>query len=283
MTLRGIDPATVTEDELDRIDAMLTRAYRMPTRRARMQRFLDLQPDGWVVAEQDDQLVGTGGCIAYPDGGFGWIGLVATEPSFQGRGVGRLVTQHLVERLARHGCKSALDGSAMGAPVYERMGFADHGRTTALVVPERALLAEAEPAAVEPLHDIDEIRDFDRERFGADRSRLLAHIARAFPGRARIARNRGGQMLGYALAQEDLIGPVVADDTGVATALVSVASRLPWATRPRLLVPPGSAHLDAMLAIGCTEERVLRHQRLDLPMLPGRRESICAQTSFGEG
>ena len=290
VTLRVLDPTAVDDDELDRIDAMLMRAYRMTSRRARVERFLALQPDGWVVAEHGGQVVGTGGCIAYPDGGFGWIGLVATDPLFQGRGVGRTVAQHLVERLAAHGCAPALDGSAMGAPLYEQMGFSDHGDVHALVAPaENAASNANDRGDREDRFDainsaqLADIRAFDHERFGADRSRLLAHVLRAFPNRGRIARDADGHVRGFAFSQEDLIGPVVADEPVVAEALVRASLGLTWVAPPRILVPPRSAHLDMLLAMGFTEDRVLRHQRLGLPALPGRRESLCAQTSFGEG
>ena len=77
-------------------------------------------------------VVGTGCCIAYPDAGFGWIGLVATLPAFQRRGIATAITEFLGRTLAAYGCASVLDASLAGGPVYERMGFADCGVTRVL-------------------------------------------------------------------------------------------------------------------------------------------------------
>jgi GNAT superfamily N-acetyltransferase len=63
-------------------------------------------------------------------GGFGWIGLIATDPDHSGKGVARAVTSYLVDYLNSIDCGAALDGSGGGAPLYEKMGFADHGLTT---------------------------------------------------------------------------------------------------------------------------------------------------------
>ena len=43
-----------------------------------------------------------------------------------------MITELLSDVLAGHGCASVLDASLAGGPVYERMGFADHGLTTVM-------------------------------------------------------------------------------------------------------------------------------------------------------
>jgi len=45
-------------------------------------------------------VIGAGCCVAYMDGGFGWIGLVATEPGCQRRGIGTAITAFLSDVLA---------------------------------------------------------------------------------------------------------------------------------------------------------------------------------------
>src|SRR5829696_4991256 len=109
------------------MDDVMQRAYRPPSFRAQIELFGELQPDGVIVAEEADVIVGTGCCIAYPDAGFGWIGLIATEPAHERRGIGQMVTEEAARTLASYGCAAALDASASGAPLYARMGFTDHG------------------------------------------------------------------------------------------------------------------------------------------------------------
>jgi GNAT superfamily N-acetyltransferase len=135
LSARRIDPANVTKRELEAIDEIVQRAYRMPSRIERIKRFLLVEGGVWAVAETDGALVSVGGAIAYPDGGFGWIGLIGTDPTMVGRGGGRVVTQFLVDELASRGCRSALDASEAGAPLYRAMAFTDHGRVTKLHAP----------------------------------------------------------------------------------------------------------------------------------------------------
>jgi len=94
----------------------MQQAYGASSFRTSIDRFVAVQPDGLFVVEEDDRVVGTGCCIAYPEGGFGWIGLVATAPTHQRRGIATTITEHLSDVLAEHGCASVLDASAAGAP-----------------------------------------------------------------------------------------------------------------------------------------------------------------------
>ena len=54
-----------------------------------MRRYLEIQPDGWFVAEQAGLLLGMVGAVDY--GAFAYIGLMVVWPEFQGRGIGRLL------------------------------------------------------------------------------------------------------------------------------------------------------------------------------------------------
>ncbi|MGZ7087259.1 MAG: GNAT family N-acetyltransferase, partial [Ilumatobacteraceae bacterium] len=132
MTPRRVDPSSEPAT-LDAMDDVMQRAYGVSSFRTSINRFVAAQPDGLAVVEHDGSVVGTGCCVAYPDGGFGWIGLVATMPGFERRGIATSITAFLDGVLTGHGCAPVLDASAAGGPVYERMGFADHGLTRVLV------------------------------------------------------------------------------------------------------------------------------------------------------
>jgi ribosomal protein S18 acetylase RimI-like enzyme len=281
--IRRLDPRVASiEHELDVIDRLLMRAYGSGSRRSRVKRFLAIEPDGWFVADRQGVIVGAGGSVAYPDGGFGWVGLIATAPEGQGHGIGRRVTEACIDHLRERGCAAVLDGSASGAPLYEKMGFRDHG----LSVMFEADLSETGVPATQPrvpvsrlnAADAESIGEFDRIRFGANRTRLLRVLLNEFQARAFVVPGRG-----YVIAQDDMIGPFVADDPEARDALLSAALSLPWAVAPKLIVPPDSAHLAAISASGMREVRALRHQRLGIDQLPGIRSSLIAQTSFGEG
>ena len=261
----------------------MQQAYGVPSFRTSIDRFAAVQPDGLAVVEVDGTVVGTGCCVAYRDGTFGWIGLVATLPGFQRQGIGTEITEFLSDVLAGHGCAPVLDASAVGGPVYERMGFVDRGLTRVMGYAGSDLPA-ANVDECEPLRaaDLDEVVRFDALRFGATRGDLLAKVIDQNPGRAFVQRRRE-KVAGYLVAQESTLGPVVADTSESLTSLVTAALQLDWATPPRINVPPESGHLATLQRLGFEQRRELRHMRRGIEVLPGRRESIAAQVSLGEG
>src|SRR4029077_13032253 len=98
------------------------------------------------------------------------------------------------------------------APVYERMGFVDHGLTTVMGLEGDA----PSPQDASDCHniaalDFDEVVAFDASRFGAARPLLLAALISQNPERVLVLR-RGSQIVGYLVAQERALGPVIADD-----------------------------------------------------------------------
>ena len=182
-------------------------AYGVSSFRGSIDRFASVQPDGLAVVEHDGAVVGTGCCIAYADGGFGWIGLVATSRQFQRRGIATEITEFLSRTLAGHGCASVLDASAAGGPVYERMGFADRGVTRVMGDAADGLPPKPGDDDCEPLTagDLDDVVAFDAARFGASRRALLRTLIEQHPGRALVLRRRG-VLVGYLVAQAGTLG-----------------------------------------------------------------------------
>ena len=262
----------------------MQQAYGVPSFQISIERFAAVQPDGLAVVEVDGTVVGTGCCVAYPDGKFGWIGLVATLPRFQRQGIGTDVTELLSDVLLEHGCASVLDASLAGGPVYERMGFVDRGLTRVMGYAGGgdAIAADVEECELLTPDDVDEVARFDAPRFGANRRQLLAKAVDQHPGRTVVLRRRG-KVAGYLVAQESTLAPVVADTSESLTSLIAAALRLDWATLPRINVPPESGHLATLERLGFEHRRELRHMRRGIGVLPGRRESIAAQVSLGEG
>ena len=88
-----------------------------------MRRYLEIQPDGYFVAEQAGIMLGMVGAIDY--GTFAYIGLMVVWPEFQGRGIGRLLMEHLLGWLDQRGTPSLLDATEMGYPLYKKLGFVE--------------------------------------------------------------------------------------------------------------------------------------------------------------
>jgi GNAT superfamily N-acetyltransferase len=277
------------------VDSILMRAYQMPSRLSRIERYLAIDELGFVVALVNEQLVGCGGVVAYPRASgaaaaspsFGWIGLIATDPASTGRGAARAVTNYLVAYLASRQCGAALDASTAGAPLYEKMGFADHGITAQFgysgpIGSGRFTISDG--CAAPTAHDLDAIVAFDAPRFGADRSGLLRYLWTECRGRWVVARNSKNELVGYGVAGQSTIGPIVCDEDKIARALITTLCTYEYETEPRMNVPHESRFTDVVSSLpNFAPMRGLRHQRFGIGDLPGQRGSLVAQCSFGEG
>lgn len=283
VTPRRVDPSNELA-VLEAMDDVMQKAYKGTSFRVGIDRFAAAQPDGLVVIESDGNVVGTGCCIAYPDGGFGWIGLVATLPGYQRRGIATAITDYLGDVLAGHGCSSVLDASASGGPLYERMGFADRGLTKVLgFAGERSgPTGGSERCVSMTADDFEAIVEFDAVRFGGSRPALLAKLVDQHPGRALLLR-RHETVVGYVVAQEATLAPVIADDAESLECLIEAALQLEWSSPPRINVPPESEHVDSLLALGFEPLRELRHMHRGIDALPGRRQRVAGLVSLGEG
>ena len=175
-----------------------------------------------------------------------------------------------------------LDASATGGLVYERMGFVDHGPTRVMEFGGGDVAEPAEECEPLTVDDLDEVARFDAPRFGANRRDVLAAVVEQHPGRVLVLRRRG-KVAGYLVAQQTTLGPVVADTSESVTSLITTALRLDWSAPPRINVPPESGHIATLQRLGFETRRELRHMRRGIGSLPGRRESIAAQVSLGEG
>ena len=246
----------------------MQQAYGVSSFRTSVDRFAAVQPDGLAVVEHEGAVVGSGCCVAYPEGKFGWIGLVATAPGFQRQGIATAITEHLADVLAGHGCAPVLDASAVGGHVYERMGFTDRGLTTVMGAVDRPHGPTLDGDECSPLtaDDFDEVVRFDAPRFGATRRDLLTKLIDQHPGRALVLRRRG-KVAGYLVAQASTLAPVVADTSESLTSLIEAARRLDGMTLPRINVPPESGHLASLQRLGFEVRRELRHMRRGIEVL----------------
>lgn len=275
---------TRSPEAIAELDALLARAYQRGSVASRIRRVLDLEADGWTLARSRGALVGAGMAIGYRDGGLGWIGLVATDPAFERRGIGARVTVELVKRLEDAGCMVGLDASAAGAPLYPRLGFVSIGRTR-VMAPERVAAAGQRDVRALRDEDLGALFALDRLAFGADRSALLRHLFAHPPGRV-LVHVLEGRLGGFLVAQDASIGPFVAAHGDAIRALARHAMTLPFASVPRIAVPPSSGHHAVLEEVGFVEERTLTQMLKPLAgqaALPGRRALVAAQCSLGEG
>jgi GNAT superfamily N-acetyltransferase len=271
-----------TESDLEQVDRLLTTAYRPPSWRLEVETYLRVQPDGWFVADDDGEIVAMAGAVAY--GAFCWLGLVATLPGHERRGLASRLSSRVVAWATEHRCRTvALDASEKGRPVYERLGFQRVGETLALVAPTS--LPPDDRSPVELIADVAPLLGLDRSVFGGDRAGLLEAIHQVESPRIYAMRD-GDELAGYLFARERLLGPGCARSPEVATHLVRAALADPshrTDEEVRLLVPMEYEHTDALLSLGFRESRRLTHMRLGDQILPGKRRLLLAQASFAAG
>jgi GNAT superfamily N-acetyltransferase len=162
-----------------------------------------------LVAEADGAIVATG--VGTANGTVGWIGTIFIAPERRGRGLGRALTQEIIDRLERAGCRSlVLVATSEGRRLYERMGFEVQTRYQILQVKglppaEGTEVADAtHPAAgagaadaVRPFEagDLPAIERLDQDGTGEDRAHAIRRLAA--PDTTRVATGDDGSIEGY--------------------------------------------------------------------------------------
>jgi GNAT superfamily N-acetyltransferase len=279
LTIGQLAPA-----EIEVADRLLIAAYGMASRRAELERYLALQPDGWILARWDGQPAGAAGATVY--GPTAYIGLVGVDPAFQRRGIALAMMQHLLTWLAVRGDPIVLlDASVKGAPLYEQLGFVDDERSVVYMQDDCARLPP-EPARVSTLAagDLPAVAAFDAPIFGAERAAVFKRLRAEAPDRALLARDEAGYVSGYLFAQPTMLGPWAARTPADAEALLGAALRLSFASGPGALVPSSNPDAAALLMrYGFSPQRSLRHMRLGGSGPVGVRERLYGLASFAIG
>jgi len=273
----------LTAADVDTADEVLKAAYGgAESRAATLRRFLALDAGGWRVALDGDALVGCVGAVDY--GRFAYVGMMAVRPEAQGRGIGRALMHDVMDWIdRRHTATVLLDATPAGAPLYASLGFA--GEDDACFYTRAK---DAEPSRrrdgviVLRADDAKRVARLDAPIFGADRARLLGLWLAAYPGRA-FGVLDDDELSGYAIAQEQRIGPWVARDGAVAEVLLAATLSLPFAGDPTVITPGANHAVREMLGrYGFTHTGGTRHMRRG-PAVPRDRTAICGQVNYAAG
>ncbi len=285
----------LTEADLDAANDILAAAYDSPaSRAATLRRYLQIQPDGWLLALLDDRPVGLGGAVNY--GPFASIGSVGVRPEAQRRGVARALMERLLSWLEATGCGVAiLVATEAGVPLYTRLGFVEDGAT---LVCRREGPGQETATASSPhdqsdsprvsalnVADLPALARFDAPIFGAARPAVLTAYAAADPARAFVVRDDAGELAGYLIAQGQTLGPWGARTPQDAEALLTRALQLPFeGGLTRVIVPPGNTEATRLLRRhGFGEPFALRHMRRGGTAAPGNPAMLYGQASFAIG
>jgi ribosomal protein S18 acetylase RimI-like enzyme len=225
--------------------------------------FLHASPESCFVAVKEDQVVGTVVGVNYEQK-VAWIGMMLVNRAFRGRGISKQLMTAVIASLGQRTCIK-LDATPAGYPVYESLGFKEEYALQRMVADQISLpeAIEDQYLHVKPLRpeDLDEVAAYDQKAFGADRTLVLRHALRQQPEIACVYME-GSRLLGFLLGRTGTrythIGPLVADDSYIAKALLTYGcSQL--RTGPLVLDVPvsGTAWMDWLKTCGFKKQRDL--------------------------
>jgi ribosomal protein S18 acetylase RimI-like enzyme len=212
-----------------------------------------------VVAEAGGELVGVaaGAVFRAPggsggSGGTGWVGGVAVVPAHRRVGLGGALTEAIVEFLEGRGVATVLlHATALGRPVYERLGFVPETAYVTLSGPTLARASTGATVRVGRAADLEAVLALDRAATGEDRRRLLTAL---WPTGGLVAAV-DGRVLGYHLASPWRPGgATIAADAGTGLALLD-AVRVASGDEVAISVPAANAAAVGWLESAGFQER----------------------------
>lgn len=200
-----------------------------------------------------------GVCFVHPRETHISVGIVATAPEAQGRGVARAMLTPVLDLARRTGRPARLISSLLNLDsfsLYSRLGFVAHTlyQDLALTVPIAGLAAPPPPGVtrVRPVTDPGEaarLAAFERDLQGIHREPDHTFFLRNSVGAWRVwaLENPDGSLEGFLVASHHpscvMLGPGVASDEAAAAALLWRALDAMRGTSPVFLIPSSAAGL----------------------------------------
>lgn len=245
--------------------------------------FWATDPDAFIAAELNGELIGGGAITAYGDD-FGFMGFFIVRPEFRSRGYGNRLwharRQRLLDRL-RPGASIGLDGVFDMQAYYAKGGFAFSHRNLRFRAENTQPPAAPDDSHVIPLAEAPfaELLAYDRACFPAARPLFLQKWI-AQPDALALGYRRDGTLRGYGVVRRCgegcKIGPLFADDGQVAEALY---------TRLAGFAAGGPLFLDAPQNNPAAMALVQRHGMTEVfgcaRMYLGQPPDIAPQRIFG--
>ena len=189
-------------------------------------RFLDMEPDGCFAAEWDGQAVGT--TVTCVLGSVAWIAMVLVDPDWRGRGIGKALMSHALSFLDAQGVPSVrLDATALGKPLYEKLGFVvEYELARYEGVPQGSDQSHAVEKAI--AQDWPQLFQLDRGITRADRSKFLTRLFSERREDVRMVRS-GTEVVGFLAVRPGArawqIGPCLSTHAAGAMLLADAANR----------------------------------------------------------
>ena len=182
------------------------------------------------LARGDGGIIATAAMLPYGRE-FAWISMVLVTASERRQGLARWLLYNCIDELVAQKLVPLLDATPAGRTVYVGLGFHDCWTMCRLVagaVRDAPFSFEPVAATIRAMEERDwpAITDYDKAVFGADRSALLRRFAGRLPAASLVAEHQD-RIIGYLLGRDgrkfSQLGPLVAADERVATALLAQA------------------------------------------------------------
>ena len=254
--------------------------------------FHDADPEGFLLAYQGDQPVGSVSAVRY-DEDYAFLGYFIVEPGRRDEGIGHRLVEAAFARVGS--AASGLDGVQQQVPTYAALGFTAAHDTSrfegSAAIIAAALAAEALDVLDVRDPDIDELVEYDARHVPAPRPRFVhAWVVPGSATRRTYVARRGGRIAGYATVRRMIgggsrIGPLFADDDVIARGLLAAtaASGMAWGEGIAIDVPvPNQSAVELVRGLGMTSSYTCtRMYRGDVRPLPLDR--IWGNTTFELG
>ena len=182
---------------------------------------LTLSVSEGVVVLSEGEVVGTSLCSLFGD--VATFNMIVVDPRMRGKGLGRLMMEKVIAIAGTR--EQRLVATQEGVPLYEKMGFVGKGRIVqhqGIVGPVPAPLENVRVSDPDNLAaDLQAICQMDMAASGMSREKALTQIAMA--GGTVFMADGGFAMLRH-FGRGQVAGPVVANSTETAKALISAAA-----------------------------------------------------------
>jgi GNAT superfamily N-acetyltransferase len=144
----------------------------------------------------NDQIITTALVLGYSER-LAWVGMVITDPDYQGRGFAKKLMLVVMEQPRQKVASIMLDASTLGFPLYQKLGFRS---LYPVEVYEGTAAPGASPTAAEVVQadNLADIIALDAEIMGVPRPDVIRFMAQSA-----WVMQENGRISGYLLAQRD--------------------------------------------------------------------------------
>jgi GNAT superfamily N-acetyltransferase len=202
--------SVMTSDDFD-FTLRMTDIEKWGYLRGDFERHVQSEPEGCFVARADNNYVGMITTTSYTH--FGFIGGLIVPEEFRGHGIGEKLMLHGIDYLHSKGVTTIeLDGVFPAVPLYRRLGFRDKYLSLRFFRKPQKISISDSP---QPDISIDRIIDYDRQKIGLDRSRLIKKLYEQLPDSLFV--DSRSDSFGYAVIKPcagnySMLGPIVCDN-----------------------------------------------------------------------